>query len=226
MMSLQETDRIDMIASGPEGEIILVACDTLPILDHDERLRLLMLKLEAYGAYARSDAFAREFPDKTLEDVMFIVTCVDPPTPRMFAVKHFPVTEGHEVPLGFKHIPSGLLTRECSNCGRIDWTCSELRECVFFYEETGEEDTYVLSCQFCRACCLFVPSSPPDDGQPECGKMETHKTFSRMSTYTFAYPPTGEERRHTLMALKCKQCEKVVVLGATQPAQKDDAGAT
>jgi len=64
-----------MIARGAEGEIVLVARDTLPMLDHDERLRLLMSKLQTYGAYVRSDTFAEKFPGGTLQDVKFAVTC-------------------------------------------------------------------------------------------------------------------------------------------------------
>lgn len=223
-MGLRETDTIDMIAGGPEGEIILVACDTIPMLDHNERLRLLMLKLQTYAAYARSDAFAEKFPGKTLQDVKFLVTCDAPPTPGMYAVKWFPVTEDHTVPLEFKHIPDGLSPRACSHCGETGLICSELRECVFSYEETGREETYVLSCQLCRACGLFVPSSPPENGRPECGEIATNHIFSEMSDYTFTYPQAGEQRRHTLLAMKCGKCENVVVLGASRPAQQD-AGA-
>ncbi len=86
-MPLEATDYVDIITGSPDGRIQLVITDSGITTDPDERLRLLVAKVQTYVTYIRSDSFKAEHPGKGIDDCDIVVMTRFGPTESMSSIQ-------------------------------------------------------------------------------------------------------------------------------------------
>jgi hypothetical protein len=108
-MGLRETDVVDILARGPQGEVVLVICDTGVGYEDAERLPLLQQKLRTCVSYVYDERFPQRHPGKTVRDVRIVVTCSAPPTPEMQCIGAVAAPgEAGTLEVRFEHIPPSV----------------------------------------------------------------------------------------------------------------------
>lgn len=104
---LEETDRIDMIAKGHEGQPVLVITDAGITTDPEERKACLIAKLHAYASALGSPEFQQQFPEYKQSTIR--VACANPPDEGIRGMSRITVRpqaqEPFDIPLEFEVIP-------------------------------------------------------------------------------------------------------------------------
>lgn len=80
---IEEHNKIDAIAIAKDGFVELVIMDAGITEDPEQRFTHFIEKLKAYVYYVIEGDFKKDYPEKTQNEVRFLVMCRLPPTDRM-----------------------------------------------------------------------------------------------------------------------------------------------
>ncbi len=70
---------VDLVATAPDGSLLLVMVEHRPWDGSDERLQQLQDKVNAYLAFALDGELEREFPGHTAAGLSLLLRCIEPP---------------------------------------------------------------------------------------------------------------------------------------------------
>ncbi len=111
-MTLTETNRIDIVAQAPTGEIVLMAVATGDWSSADE-LRQLRAKLDAYVAFIGSQQYEAQFGRKPAKIVLSAAS--DLTSQATAIVREVSASSGVQIDVEVEPVPPGFLVGGAAN---------------------------------------------------------------------------------------------------------------